>query len=235
MVKINNFLVDIEVNTAAFRDVNAAAPPASTTIGVPALCGPGPACSILRRSRCCRRRLPASRARRSPVKKSKGKKKKRWQACGSPAFPTSSFRSRRPPQRLYRLLADDGERGRPPHRCRARRHGRRLWLQFQARYAPQGRRERLSRDFQAGGDRRRARHADLGEMLGRDEEREAGGTASARSPSACSIWRCGTRGESQKACRCGGCLPTATTTARPPTTPPGAHAAVAYHYPDTRR
>ena len=46
VVKINNFLVDIDANMAAFRDVrdrylNKAAPPASTTIGVPALARPG--------------------------------------------------------------------------------------------------------------------------------------------------------------------------------------------------
>lgn len=46
VVKINNFLVDIENNMAAFREVrdrylNRAAPPASTTIGVPALARPG--------------------------------------------------------------------------------------------------------------------------------------------------------------------------------------------------
>lgn len=46
VVKINNFLVDIEKNMAAFREVrdgylNRAAPPASTTIGVPALARPG--------------------------------------------------------------------------------------------------------------------------------------------------------------------------------------------------
>jgi|SRR6185312_15918132 enamine deaminase RidA (YjgF/YER057c/UK114 family) len=46
VVKINNFLVDIETNMAAFREVrdrylNAKAPPASTTIGVPALARPG--------------------------------------------------------------------------------------------------------------------------------------------------------------------------------------------------
>jgi enamine deaminase RidA (YjgF/YER057c/UK114 family) len=46
VVKINNFLVDIERNMAAFRDVrdrylNRRAPPASTTIGVPALARPG--------------------------------------------------------------------------------------------------------------------------------------------------------------------------------------------------
>lgn len=46
VVKINNYLVDIAGNMAAFRDVrdrylNLAAPPASTTIGVPALARPG--------------------------------------------------------------------------------------------------------------------------------------------------------------------------------------------------
>jgi enamine deaminase RidA (YjgF/YER057c/UK114 family) len=46
VVKINNFLVGIEANMAAFREVrdrylNAKAPPASTTIGVPALARPG--------------------------------------------------------------------------------------------------------------------------------------------------------------------------------------------------
>jgi len=46
VVKINSFLVDIEGNMAAFREVrdrylNTQAPPASTTIGVPALARPG--------------------------------------------------------------------------------------------------------------------------------------------------------------------------------------------------
>jgi len=46
VVKINNFLVDIEKNMGAFREVrdrylNRAAPPASTTMGVPALARPG--------------------------------------------------------------------------------------------------------------------------------------------------------------------------------------------------
>jgi enamine deaminase RidA (YjgF/YER057c/UK114 family) len=46
VVKINNFLVGIESNMAAFREVrdrylNTKAPPASTTIGVPALARPG--------------------------------------------------------------------------------------------------------------------------------------------------------------------------------------------------
>ena len=46
VVKINNFLVDIETNIATFREMrdrylNKAAPPASTTVGVPALARPG--------------------------------------------------------------------------------------------------------------------------------------------------------------------------------------------------
>jgi enamine deaminase RidA (YjgF/YER057c/UK114 family) len=46
LVKINNYVVDIGVNIALFRDirdryVNTAAPPASTTIGVPELARPG--------------------------------------------------------------------------------------------------------------------------------------------------------------------------------------------------
>ena len=46
VVKINNYLVDIQGNMAAFREVrdrylNKSAPPASTTIGVPALARPG--------------------------------------------------------------------------------------------------------------------------------------------------------------------------------------------------
>jgi enamine deaminase RidA (YjgF/YER057c/UK114 family) len=46
LVKINNYVVDIGVNIALFREirdryVNTAAPPASTTIGVPELARPG--------------------------------------------------------------------------------------------------------------------------------------------------------------------------------------------------
>ena len=45
LVKINNYLVDIERNMLAFREVRdrylVAPPPASTTIGVPALARPG--------------------------------------------------------------------------------------------------------------------------------------------------------------------------------------------------
>jgi enamine deaminase RidA (YjgF/YER057c/UK114 family) len=46
VVKINNYLVDIAANIATFREVrdcylNAAAPPASTAVGVPGLARPG--------------------------------------------------------------------------------------------------------------------------------------------------------------------------------------------------
>jgi enamine deaminase RidA (YjgF/YER057c/UK114 family) len=45
LVRINNYLVEIERNMAAFREVRdrylVAPPPASTTIGVPALARPG--------------------------------------------------------------------------------------------------------------------------------------------------------------------------------------------------
>ncbi len=46
LVKINNYLVDIERNMPAFREIRdrylvKAQPPASTTIGVPALARPG--------------------------------------------------------------------------------------------------------------------------------------------------------------------------------------------------
>ena len=44
--------------------------------------------------------------------------------------------------------------------------------------------------------------------------------ANVRSRSACSTWRCGMRLRKPKACRCGGCWPTATTAAWP-TRPPG--------------
>ena len=82
MVKINNYLVDIEVNMAVFREVrdrylNTAAPPASTTIGVPALARPGALFEIEAIAV-----LPAKAAgkpskAKAPAKKSKGKKKKR--------------------------------------------------------------------------------------------------------------------------------------------------------------
>jgi enamine deaminase RidA (YjgF/YER057c/UK114 family) len=66
LVKINNFLVDIERNMGAFREIRdrylvAAALPASTTIGVPALARPA-RCSRSRRWRRCRR---SERRRRS--------------------------------------------------------------------------------------------------------------------------------------------------------------------------
>jgi enamine deaminase RidA (YjgF/YER057c/UK114 family) len=79
VVKISNFLVGIETNMAVFREVrdrylNAKAPPASTTIGVPALARPGglfeieaiavlpPARSAARRDR---RKVKGSRRKRS--------------------------------------------------------------------------------------------------------------------------------------------------------------------------
>ena len=46
IVKINNYIVDIPANIAAYREIrdrylNMAAPPASTAVGVPALARPG--------------------------------------------------------------------------------------------------------------------------------------------------------------------------------------------------
>ena len=75
-------------------------------------------------------------------------------------------------QRLYRLLADDGERGRDPHRRGARRQaGGRLRLQFErplcaARAVARALHSAPARR-QAGRDRRRARPDRSGEMLGR--------------------------------------------------------------------
>jgi enamine deaminase RidA (YjgF/YER057c/UK114 family) len=74
VVKINNFLVAIESNMAAFREVrdrylNAKAPPASTTIGVPALARPGGLFEIEAIAV-----LPA-RAAAKPVRAKRGKKK----------------------------------------------------------------------------------------------------------------------------------------------------------------
>ena len=86
----------------------------------------------------------------------------------------------RHPQRLYRFLADDGERGRHPHRRGARWQARgRLRLQFErplcaARAAARALHS-AAESRQAGRDRRRARAARSGEMLGRhDAQREAG-------------------------------------------------------------
>ncbi|HXX25885.1 MAG TPA: RidA family protein [Pseudolabrys sp.] len=76
VVKINNFLVDIQGNMAAFREVrdrylNASAPPASTTIGVPALARPGGLFEIEAIAV-----LPAKAAKAAPAKRG-GKKKAR--------------------------------------------------------------------------------------------------------------------------------------------------------------
>jgi enamine deaminase RidA (YjgF/YER057c/UK114 family) len=81
VVKINNYLVNIEGNMAAFRDVrdrylNTAAPPASTTIGVPALARPGGLFEIEAIAVLPAKAAKASNAK-STAKKSKGKKKKR--------------------------------------------------------------------------------------------------------------------------------------------------------------
>jgi enamine deaminase RidA (YjgF/YER057c/UK114 family) len=73
VVKINNFLVDIQGNMAAFREVrdrylNKAAPPASTTIGVPALARPGGLFEIEAIAI-----LPAKAARKPAARGRKGK------------------------------------------------------------------------------------------------------------------------------------------------------------------
>ena len=75
VVKINNFLVDIETNRVAFRAVrdrylNAKAPPASTTIGVPALARPGGLFEIEAIAV-----LPAKSARRGGAKTKRRKKR----------------------------------------------------------------------------------------------------------------------------------------------------------------
>ncbi len=82
VVKINNFLVDIQTNMAAFREVrdrylNMNAPPASTTIGVPALARPGglfeiEAVAVLP-ARPAKASASASRGRN---KKARGRKRK---------------------------------------------------------------------------------------------------------------------------------------------------------------
>jgi enamine deaminase RidA (YjgF/YER057c/UK114 family) len=79
VVKINNYLVDIADNIAAYREIrnrylNPKAPPASTTIGVPALARPGglfevEAIAVLPA------RGAAKATRKSVAKKSKKKKR----------------------------------------------------------------------------------------------------------------------------------------------------------------
>jgi enamine deaminase RidA (YjgF/YER057c/UK114 family) len=80
VVKINNYLVDITDNMAAYREIrnrylNPKAPPASTTIGVPALARPGglfevEAIAVLPA------RVIKSAVKVKSAKKSKSKKKK---------------------------------------------------------------------------------------------------------------------------------------------------------------
>ncbi len=77
VVKINNFLVDIETNMAVFREVrdrylNTQAPPASTTIGVPALARSGGLFEIEAIAV-----LPAKAAKSAAAKRGKAKVKAR--------------------------------------------------------------------------------------------------------------------------------------------------------------
>ncbi len=80
VVKINNFLVDIETNMAAFREVrdrylNKAAPPASTTIGVPALARPGGLFEIEAIAVLPAKAAAKPSKTKAPAKKSKKKKR----------------------------------------------------------------------------------------------------------------------------------------------------------------
>ena len=85
VVKINNFLVGIEANMAAFREVrdrylNKAAPPASTTIGVPALARPGglfeiEAIAVLPARAAAKSTKKAAAAKRGKVKASRRKRR----------------------------------------------------------------------------------------------------------------------------------------------------------------
>ena len=81
VVKINNFLVGIESNMAAFREVrdrylNAKAPPASTTIGVPALARPGGLFEIEAIAVLPARAAKAAKAANRPGAKKKARKKR---------------------------------------------------------------------------------------------------------------------------------------------------------------
>jgi enamine deaminase RidA (YjgF/YER057c/UK114 family) len=72
VVKLNNYIVDIGTNIAHYREVrdkyvNTAAPPASTTIGVPQLARAQAPCSRSRRSRYCRRSNYASSGCAAPI------------------------------------------------------------------------------------------------------------------------------------------------------------------------
>jgi len=87
VVKINNFLVGIESNIGAFREVrdrylNTAAPPASTTIGVPALARPGglfeiEAIAVLPAKAAAKTAAGGAKSARGPKNKSKASRKKR--------------------------------------------------------------------------------------------------------------------------------------------------------------
>jgi 2-iminobutanoate/2-iminopropanoate deaminase len=86
VVKINNYLVDIEANMAAFREVrdrylNTDAPPASTTIGVPALARPGGLFEIeaiaVVPAKAAAKAADGARTSRGAKKKGKASKKKR--------------------------------------------------------------------------------------------------------------------------------------------------------------
>lgn len=77
VVKINNFLVGIEGNMAAFREVrdrylNTGAPPASTTIGVPALARPG---GLFEIEAIAVVAAKAAAAKNKPAKKSRKKRR----------------------------------------------------------------------------------------------------------------------------------------------------------------
>ena len=81
VVKINNFLVDIQTNMPAFREVrdrylNTAAPPASTTIGVPALARPGGLFEIEAIAVLPAKAAKAAAAKRGGKKKARGRKRR---------------------------------------------------------------------------------------------------------------------------------------------------------------
>jgi enamine deaminase RidA (YjgF/YER057c/UK114 family) len=85
VVKINNYLVDIPVNIPVFREVrdkylNTKAPPASTTVGVPALARPGALFEIeaiaIVPDKTAKASAPKAAARRGKVKKAARRKRK---------------------------------------------------------------------------------------------------------------------------------------------------------------
>lgn len=81
VVKINNYLVDIEPNMAAYREIrnrylNPKAPPASTTVGVPALARPGGLFEVEAIAFIPDRTATQAAKPKSVAKKSKSKKKK---------------------------------------------------------------------------------------------------------------------------------------------------------------